>query len=76
MDTVPMAERKRTPQRFDDAFRQAVKESGLTPYWICKDAGITTDSLYRFLAKERELRFDSATSIAQALGLRLAPIGK
>jgi DNA-binding phage protein len=48
-----------------------MSESGLTVYRILKDAEITTDSLYRFLAKERDLRFETAASIAQVLGLQL-----
>ena len=69
-----MAKRKRPVQRIDDALREAVKEAekrGQTVYRISKDAGITTDSLYRFLAKERDLRFETAASIAQVLGLQL-----
>ena len=51
------ANRKQSDQRIDDALRQTVEESGLTVYRICKVAGITIDSLYRFLSGERDLRF-------------------
>lgn len=86
MEYTPMAKRKpakrkpakqkQSAHRIDDALRRAVKESGLTVYRICKDADITTDSLYRFLEEERDLRFETAARIAEVLGLQLVPTAK
>ena len=51
--------------------KSAVKESGMTHYRIAKDAGIRQNMLDRFMTGERDLRFETAAKIAEALGLQL-----
>ena len=69
-----MATRKKKPQRIDDALREAIRTSELTCYRIAKDSGTTTDSVYRFLDRKRDLKFKTAADIAAAMGLELRPV--
>ena len=51
--------------------RAAILKSGMTPYQIAKDAAIEPDSVYRFMAESRDIRFETAGKIAEVLGLVL-----
>lgn len=60
-----------------DALRQAVRESGLTPYAVAKAAAVPPPTLYRWLSGERDLTLATADKIAVAVRLRvLQPKGK
>jgi len=58
-----------------DVLKAAIKASGKTHYRIAKDAGITPAMIDRFMAGTRDLRFTSASKVAEALGLELKFIG-
>jgi len=66
--------KSKKPPTLADELRSAITASDLTLYRIAKDAGIHYASLLRFVAKERDLRLESAGAIAAVLGLHLAPI--
>jgi predicted transcriptional regulator len=55
----------------DEELRQAIRESELSKYRICKEAEIDESSLYRFLSGERDLRMKTASRICEVLGLHL-----
>jgi DNA-binding phage protein len=59
------------PAGLCEALRQAIRDSGLTQYRVAKIAGLEPGTIYRFLTAERDLRFESAGKIADALGLEL-----
>ena len=54
-----------------DELKDAVRQSGLTPYRIAKDTGIVLTSLLRFLQGSTSLRLDKADALAEYLGLEL-----
>jgi transcriptional regulator with XRE-family HTH domain len=56
-----------------DTLRQAVKDSGLTVYRICKDTGLIQDSLRRFMRGETSLRLDLADKLAEYFGIECRP---
>ena len=51
----------------------ATKEGKLTVYAIAKRAGVLPEQLYRFISDERDLRFETALKVAEAMGLVLVP---
>lgn len=53
------------------ALRQAIEDSGKTPYRIATDAGISPAMLSRFLAGKRDLRLATVDKLATMLGLEL-----
>ena len=55
----------------DDVLRDEIKASGLTRYAVAKDAGISPEQVYRFMARTHDLRMATAAKIARALGLEL-----
>jgi transcriptional regulator with XRE-family HTH domain len=56
---------------FAQQIRQAVRESGLTPYRICKDTGIDQGQMSRFLSGQMWLGEDTMNRLAEYLGWRL-----
>lgn len=54
--------------------RDAMKDSGLTPYAIARDSGVDYSQITRFLHGQRGLTLDSASKICELLGLELRPI--
>ena len=55
--------------------RAAIKESGSTHYRLATSAGITADSLDRFVRGERDLRLGTVAKLAEVLGLKLVAAG-
>lgn len=60
---------KRT--QFADQIRQAVRESGLTPYRICQDTEIDQAMMSRFLAGRMWLGEATMNRLAEYLGLEV-----
>jgi len=59
-----------------ETLRAAVRtalERGVTRYRIAKDAGLDHTALTRFLVDGRDLRVSTVDSLADYLGLELAP---
>ena len=56
--------------------RKAIKESGLTPYRIATDANVDRAIMTRFVNGDRGLTLDTASRIAEFLGLELRPARK
>ncbi len=54
-----------------DQLRQAVADSGLSLYRIAKDSGVAYPVLYRFARGERDLTLETASRLADFLGMRL-----
>lgn len=61
--------RQRKPKPFSDQIRQAVDDSGLTRYRICKTTGIDQSALGKFCAGERGLSLESLDLIAECIGM-------
>lgn len=59
-----------------DDLRQAIANSGLTPYAIAKRAQVRPEMVTRFLSGERDLYLETAGKIAAVLGLALRPVGR
>jgi transcriptional regulator with XRE-family HTH domain len=59
------------PKPITEVIRDAIKNSGLTPYRIAKDSGVSQPTLSRFLSRQRGLSADAVDRLAEALGLRL-----
>ena len=54
--------------------KQAITDSGLTHYAIGKAAGVQPNIIDRFTRGERDLRFVTASKIAETLGYGLAKL--
>ena len=67
---------KSKPTSIAEQLRQAVQDSGQTPYALAKLAGIDRSALLRFLHDERGLTLDSAAALCDVLGLELRPVKK
>lgn len=59
------------PRPIDAALRRAIRNSGITPYQIAKDCGLSKEPVYRFLNGERDIRFKAAVKMAEYLNLEL-----
>ena len=64
------------PTPLDVALRKAIEESGLTHYALGKEAGVAPSVLDRFMLpaldpRRRDIRLETASKIASALGLVL-----
>ena len=53
------------------ALRQAIADSGLSPYMIAKEAGISTAPLYRFHDHEQQLKLSSVDALFRVLSLEV-----
>jgi len=54
-----------------DEIREAVRQSGLTCYQICKETGIQNSSMSRFLSGQRGLSLAHLDKLAALLELRI-----
>ena len=54
-----------------EQLKQAIRDSGETPYAVAKGSGIATMQMYRFLDGSRDIRLATADAICEYLGLRL-----
>lgn len=71
-----MAKTRRRRVDLSEQLRRAIKESGLTPYRIATDAGVDRAVMTRFVNGSRGLTLDTASRIADYLGLELRPARK
>ena len=55
----------------DEELRDAIRASRRSRYAIAKDAGISSEQVYRFMARTHDLRMATAAKIARVLGLGL-----
>jgi transcriptional regulator with XRE-family HTH domain len=61
---------RRTQTQLERTLRDAVKAHG-NNYELAQQAGISADMLSRFARQERTLRLDTASKLADVLGLTL-----
>lgn len=61
---------RRSQTQLERTLRDAVKEHG-NNYELAQQAGISADMLSRFVRQERTLRLDTASKLADVLGLTL-----
>ena len=54
-----------------DQIREAVKQSDLTRYEICRQTGIDKSSMSKFVSGERGLSLTHLDKLAELLGLRI-----
>ncbi|MFO0422821.1 MAG: helix-turn-helix domain-containing protein [Planctomycetia bacterium] len=64
----------RKPKPIDAALKAAITRSGLTHYALAKAAGLSPAQLDRFVSGRRDLRLETASRLAVALGLELATV--
>ena len=62
--------------QFSDQLRQAVDQSGLSRYEICKRAGLDQSVMHRFMHGTSGLSVATIDAICETLGLRLVAEGK
>ena len=71
-----MAKTRKRRVDLSEQLRQAVRDSGLTPYRIATDAGVDRAVMTRFVNRDRGLTLDTASRITDYLGLELRPARK
>jgi transcriptional regulator with XRE-family HTH domain len=62
--------------KLTDQIRDAVRQSELTHYEICRQTGIDKASMSKFVSGERGLSLAHLDKLAELLGLRVTKIGK
>jgi transcriptional regulator with XRE-family HTH domain len=62
--------------KMSDEIRQAVDDSGLSRYRICKELGIDQGLFSRFMAGTSALSLDNLDKLADLLGLKIVATGK
>ena len=67
----PPSDQGTIPGPFSESLREAIEQSSMTVYQICKQAGISQTMVSRFLSGERDLRMASADRLASVLGLKV-----
>lgn len=70
-----MSKRKR---RVDlaEQFRTAFTDSGLSRFKLARRAGVSYATVYRFMSGERSVTLDTASKLAEVLGLEMRPSKK
>ncbi|MCE5186092.1 MAG: helix-turn-helix domain-containing protein [Planctomycetaceae bacterium] len=63
--------KKKENQNWEEAFRTAIEQSGLSLYEISKQSGIDQSQLSRFMRQQRGLSIKTAEQLAAIVGLRL-----
>ena len=56
-----------------EAFKQAVRDSGQTLYRVAKGSRISYPVVLRFMSGQRGLTLETASKLAEYLGLELRP---
>ena len=54
-----------------ESLKEAIEQSDMTVYQICKRAGISQIMVSRFLSGERDIRMTTADKLASVLGLKV-----
>jgi plasmid maintenance system antidote protein VapI len=54
-----------------DQLRRIILDRGVTAYALGRDAGVDAGIVARFVNRERDVRLETASRLASALGLRL-----
>ena len=67
---------KAKPISIVDQLRAAIEGCGETPYRIAKETGVPSPTLSRFLNGGRDIRLETAATLAAYLGLELVKPGK
>ena len=62
---------KKRKAKFSDQLRQAVEQSGLSRYEICKRAGLDQSVMHRFMHGTSGLSMTTIDAFCETLGLRL-----
>ncbi len=62
--------------KLSEQVRQAVKESGLSRYAICKASGIDQGQFSRFMAGTKGLSIGALDNLGDVLGLNIVTTGK
>jgi hypothetical protein len=59
------------PRSLSASLREAIRDSGVSPYQIARHAQLSQIVVYRFLSGERDIRLATADRLAEVLGLEL-----
>jgi predicted XRE-type DNA-binding protein len=62
--------------KLSEQIRQAIKQSGLSRYAICKAIGMDQAIMSRFMNGKGGLQQDSLDAVADLLGLELKPVNR
>jgi ribosome-binding protein aMBF1 (putative translation factor) len=63
-------------ETISDALKEAIESSGLTHSRISKSSGVSIGVIDRFVSGKRGITLDTASKIAQSLGMRLVRAAK
>jgi plasmid maintenance system antidote protein VapI len=64
------------PKTITETLREAVRESGLSLYAICKATGLNEDALSRFMRGKTSMRLDLADRLAAYFAIESQRKGK
>jgi len=65
--------KKKTPTDLGGQLRAAIEASGLSRFELSRRAGVAYAVVYRFVGGERTITLDTASKLANVLGLELRP---
>jgi len=68
-----MATKRTNETELRAALRRAIRQSGMTPYRVSKEAGVDRAVMVRFVNGDRGITLDTASRICAVLGLELKP---
>jgi len=63
-----------SPSPTADRLRRAIRESGMTPYAICKATSIPQSALSRFIHGKQSLRLVTAEKLMELFGLAVESV--
>lgn len=73
---MPTKPKPARPQSMAEELRQLVTARGLSGYALAEKSGVNRANVNRFLSGQAGLSLDSFVAIVEALGLRLAFVGR
>lgn len=64
------------PKQVDlaEQLRTAFEASGMTRFVLSKRSGVPYSGIHRFIAGDRDITLDTASRIAEVLGMELRPV--
>jgi transcriptional regulator with XRE-family HTH domain len=68
--------KEKPPMTLTDQVRAEIEATGKTGYAIAKAAGVKPETVYRFMARERDLQGASLNKLCAVLGLELKKKGE